>query len=190
MDNATYLSLSAENALVGELNEIYASNAQVLDIIANWSTILVNPPESSITLASDAISAESVVGMYTGSVTLPYTKKSLNNLLPYPLVFSWSYPTTFAQVQTFLMETYDIYLEEGEFEVANNVSVSGVLSSTDAIDAVPNGTTGYVTFVAQSSSGRFVEGSSFNLVCTQAQFPLATILALTTSPNLDILTDH
>ena len=191
MNNSTYLSLTANQALAGMLAEVYQDNATVLDILTNWSTGAVNVAESTYTVTSNAFSSGSVVGQYTGNVVLPYIKRNLNNLIPYPLVFPWAYPTNMATLETYFLQQYNIVLEDGEFSVLRN-SQSGALSQSDPINATPDPSTGYVTLIAQASSGRFVEGSTINLRCTGqgVQVPLSTLLALTTVPDLDILTDH
>jgi hypothetical protein len=191
VNNTTFLSLPAVDAIAGMLAEIYASNSQVIDILTNWSTGTVQAAESTYTVTSNALSVGGMVGQYTGNVVIPYVKRNLNNLMPYPFVFPWAYPTNMATLETFFLETFNIVLEDGEFAVTGN-SISGPLSGSNAIDATPDPTTGYVTLVAQPSSGRFVAGSTINLRCTGAgvQVPLTTLLALSTPPNLDVLTDH
>jgi hypothetical protein len=191
MDNTTYLSLTAADALAGMLQEVYASNSQVMDVLENWTTATVNASASTYTVSSNALSDAGVVGQYIGSITFPYQKRNLNSILPYPFVFPWAYPTNMATVQTFFQQNFNITLEDGEFTVTNN-GQSGPLSGSDVINATPDPVSGHVTFVAQASSGRFVAGSSFSIRCTASgvQVPLNILLALSTNPNLDILSDH
>lgn len=191
MDNRLYLSLTAAEALATLLEEVYFSNSQVMDVLENWTTDTVNAQASTYTVSSNALSDKGVVGQYVGSITFPYQKRNLNTILPYPFVFPWEYPTNFATMQTFFRQAFNITLEDGEFAVANN-SQSGPLSGSDVIDATPDPVSGHVTFVAQPTSGRFINGSSFSIRCTAkgVQVPLNILLALSTPPNLDILTDH
>lgn len=191
MDNATFLSLSASDAVQGLLLETYAGNTQALDILQNWTKGTIDPAASTYTIATNSFNTNSVIGQYISSVTFPYVKRNLNNLIPYPLVYPLAYPTSFVMLQTYFLEEFNIVLEDGEFAVNGN-TVSGALSGTQVINAVPDSSTGFVTLVAQASSGRFTEGSTFTLLPTGAgvQVPLSILLALTTPPNLDILTDH
>jgi hypothetical protein len=191
MDNATFLSLSATDAIQGLLEEAYASDSEALDILENWTDGVIDPAASTYTLSTNSFNTDSVIGQYIGSVTFPYVKRNLNNLIPYPLVYPLAYPTTFVLLQTYFQEQFNIVLEDGEFAVTGN-TVSGALSGTQVINAVPNPSTGFLTVVAQATSGRFVEGSSFTVLPNGAgiQVPLSILLALTTPPNLDILTDH
>jgi hypothetical protein len=191
MLNATFISLTGVEAVQGMLEEIYLGNSQAMDILQNWTDGTLNASASTYTLASNAFNTASVIGQYVGSVTFPYVKRNLNNLLPYPLVYPLAYPTTFALLQNYFQEEFEFVLEDGEFAVTGN-TISSALSGTDAINATPSPTTGLITFVAQSTSGRFVEGSSFSVLPNGpgTQIPLSILLALTTQPNLDILTDH
>lgn len=191
MDNTTYLSLSAVQALGGMVAEVYAGNAQVLDVLANWSTGTVNAAASTYTVTSNALSTSGVVGQYAGSITFPYLKRDLGQLLPYPFVFTPQYPTNLATIQEFFLENFNIVIENGEFAVTGN-TITGALNAFDTIDATPDPVSGHVTFVAQASSGRFIAGTSFSIRCTAkgVQIPLTTLLALTTAPDLGILSDH
>jgi len=191
MNNMTYLSLPAAEAVAGMLAEIYAADTTVTAVLSHWSTGTIDAPASTYTVATNALSDGGLVGAYIGAVALPYTKRDLNTLLPYPFVFPWVYPTNLATLASYFAETFNIVLEDAEFAVTGN-SVTGALSGSDRIDATPDPITGYVTFVAQASSGRFVEGSTINLRCTApgAGIPMATLLALTTALDLDTLTDH
>ena len=191
MDNATFLSLSATDAVQGLLEEAYVGNTQALDVLQNWTDGVIDPAASTYTLSTNSFNTGSVIGQYIGSMSFPYVKRNLNNLMPYPLVYPMAYPTTFVLLQTYFQEQFDIVLEDGEFAVAGNTP-SGALSGTDAINAAPDLSTGFVTLVAQATSGRFTEGSTFNVLPNGkgVQVPLSILLALTSPPNLDILTDH
>jgi hypothetical protein len=130
VNNTTFLSLPAVDAIAGMLAEIYASNSQVIDILTNWSTGTVQAAESTYTVTSNALSVGGMVGQYTGNVVIPYVKRNLNNLMPYPFVFPWAYPTNMATLETFFLETFNIVLEDGEFAVTGN-SISGPLSGSN-----------------------------------------------------------
>jgi hypothetical protein len=84
MNNVTFLSLSAADAVAGMLAEVEASSPVALDLLNRWTQLIVNAPAATVTLVSQALSTDGLVGQYTGNVTLPYTKRSLNTLLPYP----------------------------------------------------------------------------------------------------------
>lgn len=191
MDNATFLSLSAVDAVQGLLEEAYTSNVQATDILKNWTDGVIDPAASTYTVSTNSFNTNSVIGQYIGSVTFPYVKRNLNALMPYPLVYPLAYPTTFVLLQTYFLDQFNIVLEDGEFAVAGN-TITGALSGTQAINAVPDPSTGFLTLVAQPTSGRFVAGSTFALLPNGAgtQIPLSILLALTSAPNLDILTDH
>lgn len=191
MDNATFLSLSAPDAVQGMLEEAYAGNSQALDILQNWTAGSLDPANSTYTLATNRFNTNSVIGQYVGSVTFTYVKRNLNSLIPYPLVYPLTYPTTFVLLQTYFQTQFNIVLDEGEFAVTGN-PLTGGLSGTAVINAAPDPSTGFLTLVAQASSGRFTAGSSFTILPTGkgVQVPLSILLALTTPPDLDILTDH
>lgn len=191
MDNRTFLSLSASDALAQMLGETYAGQDDKLAMIDQWVTFQVDAANSQYIMTSRAISKNGLIGQYTGEVVFPYTKRSLNNLLPYPLVYSLEYPTTLTRLATFMEDTYGIVIEDGEFSVDNN-SVTGALSGTDAIDAAPDAVYGRVVFRALATSGRFAADSTFSVRLTSPgqPVPLASVLRFNPPMDLHLLTDH
>lgn len=190
MDNRTYLSLPAAAALKALLvEEIAAGEGQT--VLDRWIDLSVDGLNSTVTAASRAISTDGLVGQYTGTVSFPYVKRSLDALLPYPFVLPLAYPTTFVMLATYLQAHYGIVLEDGEVTVVGN-SVPTALGSTDPVDALPDVATGYVTVMAAPASGRFVAGSRLQLLLTSptVQVPLRTVLAMDSPLALRILTDH
>lgn len=189
MNNATYLSLPAAQALQQLLLEVYSSNPVAVDILTNWVDYTI--ADSEVTVSSNSFSSSGAIGQYTGSVVFPYQKRNLSALLPYQLIFPLPYPTNWGAIKTYFQQTYNIVLEDGEFEVVGNTLV-GALSNYDTVDAAPDINTQTVEFTALLSSGRFIGGSTFSIVCTASGVPisLATLLQLTTIPDLSLLTDH
>lgn len=190
MDNKRYLSLSAMDALTGMLQEeISGPTGQA--ILRQWSDFTIDPVACTITAKSRAVSHDSLVGQYIGAVTFPYEKRNLSAIVPLPLIVPVIYPTTFVMLATYLQNTYGVLLEDGEFAVDGN-SVAGALSGTDTVDALPDPQTGYVTLRAQNSSGRFVSGSTINVLMTSpaVRVPLTRLLSLDSALDMHLLTDH
>lgn len=191
MNNATFLSLPAQDAILGQLKEVYANQPQQLDIINRWSDFTVDAPNSQLLLASRAMSTDGLIGMYSGQVTFPYRKRPLNTLVPYPLIYPWDWHSTWTLFATYMQETYGILLEDNELSLDNN-SVTGPLSGTARLDALPDATSGRITFRALPSSGRFTANSTLQIRLTAkgAPVPLQSVLHLDTGLNLTALTDH
>lgn len=189
MNNATYLSLTAAQALQQLLLEAYSTNQVALDILTKWVDYIVG--DNTVIVSSNSFSSSGTISQYTGSMVFPYQKRNLSALLPYQLIFQLPYPTNWGAIKTYFQQTYNILLEDGEFEVIGN-SLIGSLSDYDTVDAAPDGNNQTVEFTALPSSGRFTAGSTFSMVCTAAGVPisLSTILQLTTIPDLSLLTDH
>lgn len=190
MNNSTFLSLSAVDAVTGMLHETVTGTTSQA-ILNQWVNLTVDAPNSQVTATSRAISKDGLVGQYIGTVTFPYEKRDLNLMLPFPFVLPLDYPTTFVMVATYMQEHYGIFLEDGEFSVDGN-SIPGALSGTDTIDVAPDAQTGYVTLRAQPTSGRFTTDSLIQLLLTSptVKVPLKTLLKLDSKLDLHLLTDH
>lgn len=190
MDNKTYVSLSAADALLGMLNEVHASTPATLDFLAHWCDVTVQAEASTVTVTTRAMSKEGLIGPYVGSLVMPYSKRSLNDLFPYPFVYEIDYPTTFVMLATHLNSRYGVLLEDGEFTLDGNTQTTA-LSNTDPLDAHPTAL-GEIVFRATAHSGRFVQGSTLTLRLTSPgqPAPLGTILALPTALDFHSLTDH
>ncbi len=188
-------TLTADEALAVVIANAEATalsgNPVSVNILDQWTIPSIDAPNSSFILTSRAISKLGLIGQYTGNVSFPYQKRSLNDLLPYPFVIALPYPTTYVLVATYLQEHFGILLEDGEMSVDNN-SILGGLLSTDSIDAPPDPTTGHVTMRATAQSGRFTTGSTLALRFTGPgiQVPLSTVLGLDSGLSFFDLTDH
>lgn len=193
MDNRTYLSLAGFDAIVGVLRDSYAPGAPQLDLIDHWTTFLLSPeiPRLSLRPNMFSVSNEGKIAPYVGSVSMTYRKRSLNNLVPYPLVYPVEWPTTFLRLASYFKATYGILLEEGEFTISGNTATTA-LKGTDIVNASPDASTGVVPLVASNTSIRFTAGSVLKVLPTApfVAFALKDFALLQSVLNLRILTDH
>lgn len=190
MDNPTFLSLSGLDAITGMVAEALGPDSVLALLLAQWTKPTANPQLGTITYTSQAFSTGSLVGQYTGQMTFAYQARSLGTLLPIPLVYRDPYPTTFIRLQAYFKDRYNIQLDDGEFALAGDASLTP-LAGTSPIHATLDPVSGLIGLTALSSSIRFVPNTTFRILPTHPSVPvpLARLVSLDGAIRVAKLTD-
>ena len=191
--NADYVSMSGEAAIMALIKSqlqgvAFDTDKDMVDFVDLWTTLTLSPSTSTATLTTNALSTYGVVGQYTGSVNLPYQKRSIEKLLPYPLVVKDLWPTNWQRLQNYLSEHYGVWFDDGELLD----SEGNALAAEVAVDDTPDEDTGYVTFLISSNSIRYKPGEAFRVypVTDRVRSSVERVLGLSSGFILSNLTDH
>lgn len=121
----------------------------------------LDAPASELVIVSLEETPQGEIGRYRGTARFGYGKVQLGLVLPNVIAATLAYPTTFRLLKQWLMSTYGILLEEGEFAIST--APTHGLAGDDLIDVVPGASNSVVSLIALPASGRWVAGSTLRL---------------------------
>lgn len=178
-----YLGRTGLDVLVDEFR--HSLTRPIEDDQVQYSVDAVN---SKLKIRALDITSLGELGKFDGEFLWPYTKVSLETVLPYPLLCVIPYPTTFRQICGFLKQRYGLLLEEDE--LATTVNGPG-LKMVDEVNALLNPSNGTLRLFAKPTSARFLAGSSLFLTVANPLGPirLNAIIGSSEPLNLSVLTD-
>lgn len=122
----------------------------------------LDPLTSELVITALDTTAGGDVGKYRGTARFAYGKAQLGQVLPYPILCTVVYPTTYRLLKQWLREQYNVVLEEGEFALASNPT-HGLVGDDPVADA-PDSNNSVLELVALPASGRWVTGSKLRLI--------------------------
>lgn len=122
----------------------------------------LDPLTSELVITALDTTAGGEVGKYRGTARFAYGKARLGQVLPYPILCSVAYPTTYRLLKQWLREQYNVVLEEGEFALASNPAHA--LVGDDPVAEATDNNNSVVELIALATSGRWVTGSKLRLI--------------------------
>lgn len=128
----------------------------------NQIALSVDAVNSEFVLTARAVTGDGTENTYLGELRRPYVKLDLEHLLPGPLFIDMSYPLTYNQLRMYLLDTYQIVMEESELAKASTPYVP--LLNGDYLDDPLENTLGITELVVTEKSGRFISGGRIQLI--------------------------
>lgn len=177
-------SVLAKTSLQAILDQFLAAFTQPIDL--THLDVSLAPLTNEIVFTAREISTLGVNGKYSGAHRVKYTKSDLNKVLPYPVLYQGGYPVTFFNFRLYMLERYNMILEEGEFTVAGGNGQP--LYDTTRIDQTPDNTTSQVIFNVLPESGRWKLGGQLRVtvVPTYGKTSIPGLIADPTSELIDL----
>jgi hypothetical protein len=144
---------------------------------------------SELVIISLDETTEGEIGKYRGTARFAYGKAGLDKVLPYPLVCTLGYPTTYRLLKQWMWETYGVLLEEGEFALSSAPTYG--LVNDDPVNVAPAAGNSFVELIALPASGRWKTGTTLRLqvVGSVAKTHLNDQVSMPMAADLSRLTD-
>jgi hypothetical protein len=146
----------------------------------------VDAPQSQLVITSLDESQDGEVGIYRNVYRWSYLKADLTAMFPYSLAVQAQYPVTFRQLQSLLLNRYNLLLEPNEFCLSPNAVP---LVEDDLINSTLLNNYSQMKLYAHAQSARFVENSELSLIFIQPdrRIPLRALFDLKTPNVLDVM---
>lgn len=178
------LALTGLNAVLGHFR-----SRLTLPLDEQHVQFSIDALNSKLIITALPFSTNGEVGKYRGVAEFAYGKVSLQQVLPYPILYKAVYPTPFSVMRSHLLNTYGIILEEGEFALAD--APSHGLVNTDSVAFAPDAAHGLLTLTALASSPRWIAGTTLRLTVIPTNGPqrLNSLVSLLDTPSMDLLKD-